>query len=210
MGTRGRLFVVSSPSGTGKTTLCNAALKTLDWLKISTSYTTRKPRGDERDGVEYFFVDDSEFDRMIRDEEFVEWAKVHGHRYGTSRKKLDELLQNSRGVLFDIDVQGAANLKKSFPEAELIFILPPSMAELSRRLRERKTDDPAEIQRRLRGALDEIEKAARYDYRIVNDDLDTSIEELLAILTGNPPKSSNLQEDIARLSSEYHRLFSES
>ncbi len=210
METKGQLFVVSSPSGTGKTTLCNAALNSLEWLKISTSYTTRKPRGDERNGVEYYFVEDDEFDRMIRDDEFVEWAEVHGNRYGTSEKKLRTLLENSRGVLFDIDVQGAANLRKRFPEAVLIFILPPSMTELSRRLRERKTDDPVEIQRRLRGALDEIERAKHYDYRVVNDDLDDAIRQMLAILTGQQEKAENLQEDIDRLSKEYHRLFSES
>jgi guanylate kinase len=178
----GLLVVISSPSGAGKTTLCHRLLKEFPKLVFSVSYTTRPIRPNERDGVDYHFIDSGRFDEMVRQSEFAEWAEVHGNRYGTSVKAVDEALSGGRDVLFDIDYQGGRQLQAKFkPDALLMFILPPSLEELEQRLRRRATDREDVIRLRLQKALEEIGHYAFYDYLVVNDDLDRAYEDVRAI-----------------------------
>ena len=200
---RARLVVVSAPSGAGKTTLCRYVTKRHPFIRLSISCTTRPRRKDERDGREYYFLDEKEFFRSQQAGDFLEWAQVHGHYYGTSSRHVDELLAEGCSVLFDIDVQGAANLKKHYPDAVLVFIAPPSRKELARRLKERKTDDPEEIARRLRNAIGETYQARSYDYIIVNDDLAQAVAELEAIATGQAPPPEDREQIINNLMVEF-------
>lgn len=180
---RSRLFILSAPSGAGKTTLCDFLLKTFSQqLVLSVSTTTRKPRGKEQNGVEYFFVSEATFREKIQQGDFAEWAEVHGHFYGTSRSTLADALDQGKHVLLDIDVQGAASLRKAFPqECVLIFVTPPSLEELERRLRLRQTDPEAVIQQRLRNAEREMARASEFDYHVVNDRLEEAQRKLLEI-----------------------------
>lgn len=175
---RGRLVVVSAPSGTGKSTVCRALVERRDDVAVSISYTTRPPRGDERDGREYHFVDDATFDAMIAAGAFLEWAPVHGRRYGTARADVEALRARGCDVLFDIDVQGGQQIKRAEPEARLVFILPPSMDELVRRLTGRGTETPAQVAARLRTAVWELEQGADYDCWLVNDSVERAVAEL--------------------------------
>jgi guanylate kinase len=180
-GRRGILMVVSSPSGAGKTTLAHLLAQN-ERLEFSVSYTTRAPRSGERDGVDYKFVTEDEFSRMIDRGEFAEWAVVHGARYGTAVHTVNRALEDGKDYLFDIDWQGGAQLRRQWPEESvLVFILPPSMAELERRLRRRATDSPEAISRRLAVATKELEHFAQYDYLVVNDNLETALKELSSI-----------------------------
>jgi len=178
---RGILVVVSSPSGAGKTTLAHLLAQN-ERLEFSVSYTTRAPRAGERDGVDYKFVTNDEFKRMIDRGEFAEWAEVHGAHYGTGVHTVNRALDEGKDYLFDIDWQGGAQLRRQWPEESvLVFILPPSMAELERRLRRRATDSPEAISRRLAMATKELEHFAQYDYLVVNDNLETALKELSSI-----------------------------
>ena len=178
---RGLLLVISSPSGAGKTTLAHLLAQT-ERLEFSVSYTTRAMRAGERDGVDYKFVTDDEFTRMIERGEFAEWAVVHGARYGTAVHTVNRALEDGKDYLFDIDYQGGAQIRRQWPdESVLVFILPPSMAELERRLRRRATDSPEAIERRLAMAKRELEHFAGYDYLVVNDNLETALKELSSI-----------------------------
>lgn len=179
-----RLIVLSAPSGAGKSTLAAMLLKRHPDVRLSISYTTRPPRGDEKHGIEYFFVDEGEFDRMIAAGQFLEYAKVFGKNwYGTSKPTVEALLNKGHHVLFDVDVQGARSLKAAFgPRCITVFILPPSFDELEARLRNRKTDSPEAIQARLKTARDELKQADFFDYRIVNSDLEQAYAELKWIL----------------------------
>lgn len=179
---RGFLFIVSGPSGAGKTTLSGAALKAFPDLKLSVSCTTRRPRGGEIEGVDYQFVDAARFDAMIDEDDLAEWAEVHGHRYGTPRSPLDRALAEGRDMLLDIDVQGAAQLRRLYPEAVAVFLMPPDRATLESRLRGRGTDSEATVRRRLDNACREIRCAADYDHVIVNRDRDEAIAEFEAIM----------------------------
>lgn len=165
------LLILSSPSGAGKTTLKNALLGAHPELRFSVSHTTRKPRATELDGREYHFVDRPTFEAMVRAEAFAEWAEVHGNLYGTSLREIDAARRQSRGVVFDIDHQGARQIKAKLPEAIAVFVLPPSMAELERRLRSRASDDEETVRRRLANARDEIAHYGLFDYLIVNDEV---------------------------------------
>jgi guanylate kinase len=194
----GILFIISAPSGSGKTTLTNEILKLVPNLRFSVSYTTRPPRGSEINGRDYFFVSKSEFEKMLGENAFLEHACVFGHFYGTARRFLEEAKQAGQDLLLDIDVQGAAQLKRREPEALSIFILPPSRQALENRLRNRRqAEKEAEkqvgrsgenlnyeeiIRRRLDGARKEIEKYPEYDYILVNDRLEQSIDDLKAIV----------------------------
>lgn len=176
------VFIISAPSGSGKSTLVNKIRQTVPDLEFSISYTTRKPRGAERNGSEYFFVTREQFEEMIRMDEFLEHADVFGNYYGTARMFLDKAKTDGKDLLLDIDVQGAAQIKRKLPEAVSIFVLPPNRSELEQRLRKRSQDSEAVIQRRLDEATREIEKYDKYDYILVNDRLEDSVETLQAIL----------------------------
>jgi guanylate kinase len=178
---RGILLVISSPSGAGKTTLAHL-LAQQERLEFSVSYTTRAPRSGERDGVDYKFITEDEFSRMVERHEFAEWAVVHGARYGTAVHTVNRALEDGKDYLFDIDWQGGAQIRRQWPEESvLVFILPPSMAELERRLRRRATDAPEAIDRRLVTATRELEHFADYDFLVVNDNLETALKELSSI-----------------------------
>lgn len=165
-----RIFVLSGPSGSGKTTLCRLLEKDLG-LFFSVSATTRPPRAGERDGVDYHFIDRERFQRLLRDNEFLEWADVHGNYYGTPLAPIEAALSGGQSILLDIDTQGAAQIKKLRPEAVTIFIEVPSMEMLYHRLQRRATDDPDSVERRLQRATQELEQRHQYDYRICNEDL---------------------------------------
>ncbi|HTZ00269.1 MAG TPA: guanylate kinase [Rhodocyclaceae bacterium] len=176
----GSLFVVSAPSGAGKTTLVKLLLEQDSRVRHSVSYTTRAPRAGEQDGREYHFVDVDAFTAMRERGEFLEWAQVHGNFYGTSRVWLEEQMAKGDDLLLEIDWQGAAQVKKQFPEAVGVFILPPSLAELERRLRARGTDSEEVIQRRLAAALGEMSHVGEFEFVIINKDLITALADLMA------------------------------
>ena len=178
----GHLFIVSGPSGTGKTTVLNAIRKKRPQLRYSISYTTRPFRGGERDGVQYHFITESAFRKKMEDGELAEWAEVHGHLYGTSATYIERSLADGYHVLLDIDVQGAKKLTAQFPEATSVFIMPPSTKELERRLMKRGTDSAEAVERRLKNAEAEIAEAHLYDDVIVNDDLAETILRLETLI----------------------------
>jgi guanylate kinase len=179
---KGRLFVITAPSGAGKTSLIRALLAGEPGLKLSTSYTTRAPRPGEQNGREYHFVDEPTFLAMRDRGEFLENALVHGNRYGTSNKVIRETLGRGQDLVLEIDWQGAAQVRKLYPECVGIFILPPSLEELERRLRARGQDAESVIQRRLANAQAEMAHAQDFEYRIINKDFDTAKAELAEII----------------------------
>jgi guanylate kinase len=179
---KGLLFIVSGPSGAGKTTLSGAALKAFPKLEMSVSCTTRAPREGEVDGVSYRFVDDARFDAMVSGGELAEWAEVHGYRYGTPKAPIEAATAAGRDVLLDIDVQGAAQLRRSYPDAVAVFLMPPDRATLESRLRGRGTDSEATVKRRLEGACREIARAGDYDHVIVNRSREDAVAEFEAIV----------------------------
>ncbi len=177
------LLILSSPSGTGKTTLARKLLESFPDLRFSISHTTRAPRGREVDGRDYHFVDRNEFERLVRAGGFVEWAEVHGNLYGTSADEIARAkAAGAGGMIFDIDYQGARQIRAKLPEVVGVFILPPSMPELERRLRGRGTDSEEVVRKRFRTALREIEHYALFDYVLVNDDLESAFDNLRAIV----------------------------
>jgi len=178
---KGDLFVLSAPSGAGKTTLCKRLLQKFNHLIYSVSYTTRNPREGETDGKDYNFITKSLFEEMIKRDEFIEYALVHRNYYGTSKKWLNERLEQGNDIILDIDVQGALQLKENFPEAIMIFILPPSLEELEKRLKLRNTDNPDVIKTRLENAKEEIKSLNIYNYAIINDDLEKAVNNLESI-----------------------------
>jgi guanylate kinase len=192
---RGNLFVVSAPSGAGKTTLCRRLLSMVEGITFSVSYTTRAPRPDEVEGSDYFFVSEDEFRKMVEAGEFAEWAEVHGNLYGTSKKRLDEALDGGMDILLDIDVQGARQLRDSYPDGVFIFVLPPAMATLSERLRGRMSDTPEVIAGRLRKAVDEIRDYANYNYVIVNNIFEQALRELEAVVVSRRLSSARVDSE---------------
>lgn len=181
---RPRLYVVSAPSGGGKTSLVNALLERDDRVALSISHTTRAPRPGERDGVHYYFVDEPSFEALVEQGAFLEHARVFDHRYGTGREAVERQLARGYDVLLDIDWQGARQVRESFPGARTIFILPPSMAVLRQRLTDRGQDSDAVIERRMRDARSEISHAGEFDFLVVNDDFSEALERLHAIVRG--------------------------
>ncbi|HKA17251.1 MAG TPA: guanylate kinase [Blastocatellia bacterium] len=179
---RGTLIVVSAPSGAGKSSLADRVLKRISDLRFSISYTTRAPRGTEQHGVDYYFVSEEEFSAMRERDEFLECAEVHGYSYGTHEKPIEEMLSQGFDVMLDIDVQGAEQVRRRIAEAVLIFILPPSSEVLEARLRARNLNAPADIERRLRNAAIEVQLYERFDYAVLNDDLDRALDQLEAII----------------------------
>lgn len=174
------LLIVSSPSGAGKTTLTNALRARVPGVNFSVSHTTRRPRENEKHGREYYFVDRESFRGLIEKDAFLEWALVHGNFYGTSRSEV-ERAGGCRALLFDVDYQGARQIKIAEPDAVTVFILPPDMATLESRLRGRASEDEATVQRRFSAAKDEIAHYGFFDYVLVNDDLEMAIQRLIAV-----------------------------
>lgn len=164
--------------------MVSRVLQTIPGLRFSISYTTRAPRGVERDGVEYFFVDESKFRSLIQQDELLEWAEVHGHFYGTSQRHVDEMLRQGEDVILDIDVQGAGIIRRKRPDAVSVFILPPSFEVLRERLLGRSLDAGFVIEKRLKIAREEIRHYKEYEYLIINKDLDSSVLELESIIRG--------------------------
>ncbi len=181
---RGHLFLVTAPSGAGKTSLVRALLQDHPNIRFSISYTTRKQRPNEKHAHDYHFVDKAEFQRMVAAGEFLEHAQVFDNYYGTSKQAVEAELASGRDILLEIDWQGAAQVRKLMPEAVSVFILPPSRAELERRLRTRGTDDDAVIARRLRDAVGDMSHWGEFDYVVVNDTFEHALSELAAIVTG--------------------------
>jgi len=179
---RGSILVISAPSGAGKSTLVKRLVAASPGLRFSISYTTRPPRATEKHGRDYFFVSRKVFEDMARRGEFVEWADVYGNLYGTAHKQLQAAQEAGQDILLDIDVQGHQQVRRRLPEALSVFILPPSFPELSRRLRDRRSDAPEEIERRLQMAREEIAHWPEYDYLVVNDNLENATQALRAIV----------------------------
>jgi len=196
---RGTLIVVSAPSGAGKSSLAERVLKRVEGLRFSISYTTREPRGSEQQGVDYHFVSEDEFTAMRERDEFLECAEVHGCLYGTHEKPVEELLSGGLDVILDIDVQGAEQVRRRMSEAILIFIMPPSCEVLEARLRARNLNEPDDIERRLRNASIEVQLYERFDYVVLNDDLDRALAQLEAIITAErcrPGRQRNRIESV--------------
>ncbi len=178
----GNLFVVSAPSGAGKSSLVKALLELDSLVQPSVSHTTRAPRGQEKHGREYFFASEQEFDAMVSANGFVEWANVHGRRYGTSRKVIEERVAHGADVVLEIDFQGALQIKQAFVNAVLIFILPPSWEELRSRLERRGEDAPDVIEMRLRNAADEMAQVEKFDFVIINEVFERALFDLKTIV----------------------------
>jgi guanylate kinase len=192
------VYIISAPSGSGKSTLVNRVRVIVPGLKFSISYTTRAPRTGEENGREYYFVSQAEFEEMIRQDDFLEYADVFGNYYGTARRFLLEAEEERKDLLLDIDVQGAAQIKRRIPRAVSIFILPPNRQELEKRLRTRSLDAEPVIQRRLVTASREIENYDKYDYILINDRLEESIDALKSILLAERLTRPGAQEEKQR------------
>jgi guanylate kinase len=195
---RGIIFILSAPSGAGKTTISRAALKAIEGLEASVSLTTRAPRENEVDGLDYHFVSDEEFKRIVADGQLAEWARVFEASYGTPRPPLEHAIASGSDILLDIDIQGARQIRSIYPrDAVTIFVLPPSFDELKDRLRRRGTEDEAAIARRLKRASEEALAYPEYDYLIINVDIDDSIARLKAIATAERLRVGRLREEFS-------------
>ena len=186
----GNLYVVAAPSGAGKSSLVKALMEVDSGVQPSVSHTTRPPRGQEKHGREYFFASEQDFDAMIQQDAFLEWANVHNYRYGTSRKVIEQSVASGGDVILEIDFQGAINIKRIFANAVLIFILPPSWEELRSRLIRRAEDSPEVIELRLKNAEVEVAQAASFDFVIINELFDRALFDLKAIVHAQSLKFS--------------------
>lgn len=184
---KGKLFVLSGPSGAGKGTLRKKVFETVEDIRFSISCTTRPPRQGEKDGVDYRFISEEAFLSLLREDKFLEHAEVHGHYYGTLRDDVEQALLSGLDMVLEIDVQGAFQIREKMPESILVFVSPPSLEELERRLRERGTESGENLRIRLRNARLEMLKSGDYDYVIVNDDAERASNELKSIITGFRP-----------------------
>jgi guanylate kinase len=191
-----RLFVIAAPSGAGKTTLVHATVMNSPDLRFSISYTTRPQRSNEVDGRDYHFVDTLEFEALRAEDDLLESATVFDNLYGTSRKQVENILADGHNVVLEIDWQGAQQVRESMPDCVTIFVLPPSLAELERRLRDRRTDSDEVIKRRLRDAVGDMGRWDEFDYVIVNDDLDQAVADLEAVLGGDGAASATENADL--------------
>ncbi len=197
--TRGIPFIISGPSGAGKTTLYKMALERIPGVRHSVSYTTRPPRPGDVDGLDYHFVTEEVFEDMAARGEFIEHAHIHGNRYGTGKKDLEELLATGAHVILEIDVQGAASLRGALEGAVYIFIAPPSIEACEERLSARGKDSPEVIERRVRAAMEEISHAPEYDYVILNDEVDAAFETLRSIIRAEEVRTARLIERLKGL-----------
>jgi len=196
---KGLLFVVSAPSGTGKTTLCRAMVRIFPELHYSISYTTRPPRPGDADGRDYYFVSPEVFQEMINRDEFAEWAEIYGYRYGTSRSLLERFSQEGRDVILDLDGQGARQMRNKDLQGIFIFLLPPSWAELKRRLTRRQTEGQKALKERLRMAKVEMAEARWYDYVIINDEIKKAEEQLQAIILSEHCRRERMAEALEEM-----------
>lgn len=201
-----RLFVVAAPSGGGKTSLVNALLEREPRLRVCVSHTTRKPRANEVNGRNYYFVDTAEFQRLIAAGGFLEHAQVFDNFYGTSRMALERAFTDGFDVILEIDWQGARQVRAAVPDCVTIFILPPTRAALEERLRNRGTDSPQIIARRLRDAIGDMSHAAEFDYVVVNDRFERAVEDLQRICRGNAPDLRSQRAETAQLMAELLRM----
>jgi len=190
-------IVVSGASGAGKTTLCRGLAARVERVAFSVSVTTRRARGSERHGVDYFFVSDEEFERMKAAGGLVEWAEVHGNLYGTPRAWMDERLAEGTSILLDIDVQGGVQIMEAYPDAVSIFVVAPSMEVLEKRLRSRGSDSDEAIELRLRNAVGELEYIERYAYIVVNDSVESAVSRMAAVVDAERCRRSRLFEGIS-------------
>ena len=203
MSDRGLLIVLSGPSGAGKGTICSRLRAEMPNLTYSVSMTTRQPRVGEVEGVNYFFCDKEEFEELLKEDAFLEYAKVYDNYYGTPKKHVMDLLDQGKSVLLEIDIQGAMQVKERYSDAIFIYIVPPSLTELSARLRGRATDSEEVIDKRLSLACSELALAHRYDYIVVNDDLDEATEKTASILRAESCKISRNKEKIQFIYKQY-------
>ena len=192
MNRKGILYIISAPSGAGKTSICRAILSFFPLLRQSISFTTREVRNGEQEGRDYHFVSPEVFNKMVADGAFAEWAEVHGNRYGTARAILEQAHEEGTDVLLDIDYQGAEQLRSSGVNGVYIFILPPDMTELRKRLESRNTDDEKIIARRMNNAAGEIAEATRFDYLVVNDVLDQAVEKVRSIMVAETSRTERI------------------
>ena len=194
---QGSLFVVSGPSGAGKGTICSGLIKD-GGLELSVSMTTRKPRGQEIEGINYYFVSHGQFRQAIEQGEMLEWAEIYGNIYGTPKTPVLKKLAEGKDVILEIEMQGAMQVKKNYPQAVLIFILPPSLAELRHRITSRGTESPEQIDLRMKTTLDEIRRITEYDYYIINDDLQRALQDARTIIQAEHLKVAGGAEEIIK------------
>ncbi|MCD6386261.1 guanylate kinase [Candidatus Sumerlaeota bacterium] len=190
---KGMLIVLSAPSGGGKSTVVKAILESDPNIEYSVSATSRPPRKGEVDGESYYFLSTEEFERLIEEDKFLEWAVVHNHYYGTRRDIIEEKLQRNKDIILDLDFQGGLTIKRKIPDSVLIFLLPPSMDILEKRLRKRQLDSEETIQLRLQNAANEIKYASQYDYVVVNDELEETVFIVRRIIEAERYKSNHLK-----------------
>lgn len=195
---KGSLFIISAPSGTGKSTICKELIKEMPELVLSISYTTRQKRKGEQNGVDYFFISETEFEDKIKDNFFIEWVEVFGNKYGTSKEFITSAISDGKDVLLEIDVQGAKKIKKIFPEAITIFILPPSIEELRERMKKRNEDTEQEMEIRLKKARDEIMHSTFYDYIVINDDIKNAVDRIKSIIIAERHKQKRMKDIITK------------
>jgi guanylate kinase len=201
---RGQLFIVSAPSGTGKTTLVERLVQCVSGLRMSRSYTSRPARIGEQDGVDYNFITREQFERMVREGQFLEWADVFGNYYGTAAADTDALLTRGEDVVLVIDVQGARQVRSRGIETIGIFVLPPSAAVLAKRLRGRSKDSEEQIRRRLQVASDEVNEYAQYEYVVVNDEIEAAVGRLQAIVGAERARVKRMRENAEAIIGTFH------
>lgn len=196
---QGIFIVISAPSGAGKTSICREFLKEYPRIRYSVSFTTRSARPGERDGKDYFFVSEEKFKEMVKDGEFAEWTEKFGYFYGTGIKTMRDFLELGNDLVLDIDTEGARNLKKTFPDGIYVFIVPPSLEELAKRLLRRGSESKADLERRLEKARDEINEVFWYNYIIINDDIHKAIEQMKAIYVAEKSRRERNLTKIQRI-----------
>ena len=195
----GLLVVISGPSGAGKGTICMQLLMEMSFLKVSVSATTRKPREGEKDGIDYFFIEEEEFLKRVKNNEFLEYAKVYGNYYGTPKEEVFKQLKAGKDIILEIDIQGALQVKKNYPMGVFIFILPPSLTELKNRIEGRGTDSKEVILRRMESAYEELNYAFQYDYVVVNDRVDIATEKIKHIILAEKNRAIRKKEIINKV-----------